>query len=101
MGEWSGSGAGEIDECVGRGATGRHPAGVAGMRSPRGGRGLPRSGACARERAGEGEEGGRARPGRGRARASKRLLARAREELGRAGLHERARSEVSAHQVRN
>jgi hypothetical protein len=48
MGEWSGRGAGEIDERVGRGATGRHPVSITGMRSPRGGRGLPRSGASAR-----------------------------------------------------
>jgi hypothetical protein len=43
-----------VKESAAAGATGRHPAGVAGMRSPYGWRGLPRSGQRG-ARAGEGE----------------------------------------------
>jgi hypothetical protein len=43
-----------VKESAAAGATGRHPAGIAVMRSPRGGHGLPRSGQRG-ARAGKGE----------------------------------------------
>jgi hypothetical protein len=68
-----------------------------GMWLPRGGRGLPRLPASARER--EGKEAWRglgceSELGRGSARAATGACAR---ELGRAGLRERAKSEAPAH----
>jgi hypothetical protein len=93
--EWRGRCCGRLEGGRARareGAIGRHPAGVTGMRPPRGARRLPWSGQWG-ARAGE---GGRVGPGRGRAWASVRCDTRV-GELGWAGLREQAEAEAVAH----